>query len=74
MIPYDHIPPHLRLSDRYLIVEDYPGGAEWWNVQQGRRDKPTRRVRDDEQRRRNAELAAKYRRAKRLRASDEVVA
>ena len=67
MIDYQHIPPHLRLSDRHLIVPDYPGGAAWWCVQEGRRDKIRKRVRTEAQKRRNAELAAKYRKQKRLR-------
>jgi hypothetical protein len=73
MIPYAHIPPHLRLSDRHLMVEDYPGGAEWWNVQCGRRYARKAKPRTPEQRRRATELAAKYRREKRLRNSDEVL-
>jgi len=36
MIPYAHIPPHLRLSDRHLMIQDYPGGAEWWAKEESR--------------------------------------
>jgi hypothetical protein len=60
MIDYEHIPPHLRLSDRHLIVPDYPGGAAWWAMECFVPKKHGKRKgRTEEQKRRRNELARK---------------
>lgn len=38
MIDYEHIPAHLRCSDRHLIVPNYPGGCKWWALEERKRN------------------------------------